>query len=411
MSRRISSRMPVAAVLAAAVLVAILGCGSDDEPGTLGVVTSLPLEGQSASVAQDVLDAQRLALDEAGGKAGGFEIELTALSDSTAPPGRWTPQRVRANATQAADDQDTIAYIGDLESAPTAVAMPILNRAGLLQVSPGATATALTQPTDTEPKLAAELRPTGRTTFARVIPNDRLQASALLASVREQGVRRLFIVAEDDEYGRGIASDVAEFAPSRGVEIVGRATVDPGRERANGAAVASDVAASRAQGALYAGASIVTARRVLAAIHAVRPRIALFVPDALSSSEARRTLRSLSRRLTITAPFLAPGDYPPSGQQFMRAFRRRYGRDPAPDAIFGYEAMKATLDSIARAADAGRIDIADTAGSREAVRDAFFKIDRPQSALGAYAIRPNGDTTLSSYGAFEIRHGELSVLQ
>jgi branched-chain amino acid transport system substrate-binding protein len=100
----------------------------------------------------------------------------------------------------------------------------------------------------------------------------------------------------------------------------------------------------------------------------------------------------------LTVPVLPPDQYPPAGRRFFRKFKEKYGHEPAPYAIYGYEAMKTALLAIANAGDKG--------DDRQAVTEAFFAIKRRDSVLGAYAIDPNGDTTLASEGGYRVKNGK-----
>jgi branched-chain amino acid transport system substrate-binding protein len=139
------------ALLCAAAL-ALGGCLSTREPeessrisgGTVTVYSSLPRHGVSAPVAAAVAAGERLALADAGHRAGA-RVRLRRL-DSTDPGDRlWDPDRVSANAEQAADDETAIAYIGELDYGASAVSVPITNDAGILQVSPSDGLTSLTR--------------------------------------------------------------------------------------------------------------------------------------------------------------------------------------------------------------------------------------------------------------------------
>jgi branched-chain amino acid transport system substrate-binding protein len=101
----------------------------------------------------------------------------------------------------------------------------------------------------------------------------------------------------------------------------------------------------------------------------------------------------------VTNPTLDPKLYPPSAQMFFKNYKEKYGSEPEPYAIYGYEAMKVALLAIQNAGDKGN--------DRQAVIDAFFKIKDRDSVLGKYSIDENGDTTLSDYGADRVKSGKL----
>ncbi|HEY1539309.1 MAG TPA: hypothetical protein VGF63_07925 [Solirubrobacteraceae bacterium] len=93
------------------------------------------------------------------------------------PSGASSPDVVGAIAATAAADPSTIAFIGDQTSGDTATTLPILNRAGILEFSPTATYGGLTR-NSTDRAEPAKYYPTGRRTFARVVPSDSAQAAA-----------------------------------------------------------------------------------------------------------------------------------------------------------------------------------------------------------------------------------------
>ena len=81
-----------------------------------------------------------MALDARGGKVGDFTIVYEDWDDATAQAGKWDAATEQANATKAANDPDVMAYLGTFNSGAAAIAIPILNKAGLPMVSPANTA-------------------------------------------------------------------------------------------------------------------------------------------------------------------------------------------------------------------------------------------------------------------------------
>jgi hypothetical protein len=81
-----------------------------------------------------------------------------------------------------------------------------------------------------------------------------------------------------------------------------------------------------------------------------------------------------------------------------RRFERTYGYAPAPEALYGYEAMSAVLSAIHRATST----IGDRPLERADVVREFFATDRRASVLGPYAIDRNGDTSMDRFGAYRI---------
>jgi branched-chain amino acid transport system substrate-binding protein len=108
---------------------------------------------------------------------------------------------------------------------------------------------------------------------------------------------------------------------------------------------------------------------------------------------------SVGDKTTLTVATLSPDQYPPEGRKFFSEFAAKYNdKTPDPYAIYGYEAMSLALDSIKRAGSADKADI---------LKALFATKDR-KSVLGTYSIDKNGDTTVTDYGVYKIKNGELT---
>jgi branched-chain amino acid transport system substrate-binding protein len=197
----------------AAVLAACGGSGARHEPrlrgATLTIYASQPQRGPLRRVAADVLGAERLALAQDGGRIGRYRVQLIALDASTPGLGRSDPAQVSQNARRAVRNPRTVAYLGELATGSSAISIPLLNEAGILEVSPLDTALALTSASievaGSPERYFPKLKEGGRT-FARVVPSDRSQVGALLADMRDAGVRRLALLTDEDPSGRGLAT-------------------------------------------------------------------------------------------------------------------------------------------------------------------------------------------------------------
>ena len=106
----------------------------------------------------------------------------------------------------------------------------------------------------------------------------------------------------------------------------------------------------------------------------------------------------MAAKTKVTVATLSPDEYPAEGQEFFKEFASKYGEDnPDPYAIYGYEAMRLALDAIERSGDADKKNIV----------KALFETKDRESVLGTYSIDENGDTTLTDYGVYTIKGGEL----
>ena len=86
------------------------------------------------------LNGEKLALSQAGGKAGQWTVNFISLDDSTATsPTNYDLNVCQANARKAATDPKAVYIVGPFNSGCAKVEIPITNQAGLAQVSPANT--------------------------------------------------------------------------------------------------------------------------------------------------------------------------------------------------------------------------------------------------------------------------------
>jgi ABC-type branched-subunit amino acid transport system substrate-binding protein len=185
--------------------------------GPVKVYVSLPLTGPGGADGRDAADGARLALEQAGGKAGDLEVEAEFLDDARGKP--WDPAAVGANARMATQDSSAVAYIGELDSQPTRASMPITNEASLVQVSPTAGAVDLTGPAEGYPDSPDRYRPSGQASFARIVPGDDVLARAAAAWAAEMGVRTVSAVSDGSPYEDLMVAEFTEAATGAGVQV------------------------------------------------------------------------------------------------------------------------------------------------------------------------------------------------
>ena len=394
----------------ASLALVVAGCGGDDNEGSstssssssgsknLTVYSSLPLQGDNRAQSTSVVNGEKMALEEAGGKVGDYTIKYVSLDDSTAATGKWEPGAVSSNARKAAQDKSTIAYLGEFNSGASAISIPILNEAGILQISPSNTYVGLTRSEGADKGEPDKYYPSGKRTYGRVVPADHIQAAAQVSYQKDQGCKQLYILNDKEVYGKGIADGVSAGAETAGIKVVANEGIDT--KAANFRSLATKMKGSGADCMFFGGIVENKAVQVWRDVHAANPTMKLFGPDGVALTDFSSKIPASAAKLTfITNPTLDPKLYPPAAQDFFANYNKKYGKDPEPYAIYGYEAMKDALLSIQNAGDKG--------GDRAAVIDQFFQIKDRDSVLGKYSIDENGDTTLSDYGGNLVKGGKL----
>lgn len=395
-------------VLAALSLAA---CGTRDEaPGrvagrTLTIYAGLPLQGSSGVSGEAALSGAQMALAQDGGRIGPYRIVLRALDDATLPLGRWDAGQTTTNARLAVKDPSTIGYLGDLDSGASAVSIPVLNGAGIPQVSPGSTAVGLTSAgAGAAPGEPDKYYPTGVRTFVRVAASDAIQAAVQVRLQRTLGCTGTYVVDDGEVDGEDFALTFDLAAKAAGLQVLGTQAFIP--RALDYTSLARGVAASGANCILVSAIPESGAATVTRQLAAALPNARLFGSAGLAESTFAAPARggvpvALDPRILITSPALGASAYPAAGRRFLAAYAARYG-DPEPEAILGYEAMSVLLSAIRRATHDGHAE-----AERAKVRAALFAIRDRHSVLGTYSIEPTGDPSTRVYGVWRIVDGHL----
>ncbi|HSC04403.1 MAG TPA: branched-chain amino acid ABC transporter substrate-binding protein [Solirubrobacteraceae bacterium] len=406
------------AIAILAVLAVLAGCGGKDKAdkpggqirgGVLTIYASVPLRGASRVSGLAVISGAQLALSQIHGEIGEYKIALKVLDDATVQRGGWDPGQTTINARAAVLDPTTIGYLGELNSGASAVSIPPLNRAGIPQVSPGSTAVGLTSAGPSAfPGEPQKYYPTGVRTFVRVVPNDAVQAIAQVRAQRGLGCNRTYVLDDGEVDGSDAARSFALAAQHAGLRVLGIQAFP--RDAPNYQALATGVAQKHPDCVLISADAESGAVGLTTQLAATMPQVKIFGSAGLAESTYTDRAQggipaSIDSRVVLTAPTLAPSQYPPSARAFAAAYQRRYGAIE-PDSIFGYEAMSLLLSAIGRATDRGT-----QPAMRSAVRAALFATHDRRSVLGTYSINRNGDTTLRRYGVYGIVDGRLAFWQ
>ena len=376
------------------------GGGNVAEGTTLTIYSSLPLQGTSRGQSEAVINGEKLALAEVGGKVGTYTIKYVSLDDSTAQnPGTADEGKTAQNARQAVRDKSTIFYLGEFNSGGTKVSLPILNKAGIPQISPSNTYIGLTtNEPGSEPGEPDKYYPTGKRTYARVVPRDKIQGAALVSVMKEDGCKTATLWNDKSVYGAGLARNIKQSAESAGLTIENEQGTD--KNSPNYRAIASKV---KSDCFVWAGVTGENGVQVYKDVASANKTVKLYGPDgvteaAFSDPKEGGIPASVGARTKTTVATLGAEDLPGSAP-IIDKFKKEYNTKTVdPYAIYGYETMALALDALKRAGD--------KANDREAVVAALFATKDRSSVLGTYSIDANGDTTLTDYGLYLIKNGQ-----
>jgi branched-chain amino acid transport system substrate-binding protein len=389
-------RTPAIAALAA-IALAVVGCSSSGSSstagggstssasgGTVDVYSSLPLQGASTAQTDPMVNGIKLALSQAGGKAGKWTVNYQSLDDSTAAAGKWDPGQTAANARKAATDPKAVYYIGEFNSGASEVSIPILNQAGLPQVSPANTYVGLTTNLPgSAPGEPQKYYPNGTRNYLRIVPIDSIQAASDLIAMKQAGCTKVAVANDKEAYGAGLATLLGLEKGFYGINIVSNTGVDP--TAPNFRSYASTVQGEGADCFFFAGIVSNGAVQITKDVNSALPKAKIFggdgvCTDSYTSATKGGVPAALYPLMECTVATQNLTAYP-GGKDFLAAYKAKYGTaDPDPYAIYGFEAMKLGLDTIAKLGAQGN--------SKAAVLKALFATTARNSVLGTHKARP-----------------------
>lgn len=356
------------------------------------------MQGPSAEISRQIVGGEKLALAESGGHIGQFKVGYYSLDDSNTTTGQWDPGVTAAAAKTAAQDTTTIAYLGDYDSGASAVSLPLMNGAGILQVSPASPYVGLTSSEDAGQDEPERFYPTGRRNFGRLMPADPVQAGAQVDLMGALKVKKLYVLNDQDPFQIPLAEIVAGDAEKAGIQVAG----DDGVDTAAGTEFAGEVhkvAQSGAQAVFFSGNLTPGVVALWLGLHAADPDLLLLGSSGIASAAFASQIGAAAESTYLTTPVLSAGMYPASAQHVLADYRNNFDEAATPYALYGYEAMNVVLQAIRNAGSHGN--------DRQAVIDQFFRIHDRDSVLGPYSIQSSGDSTLSEYGVERVVGGRL----
>jgi len=398
----------------AAIALAVVGCSSSSSStsaggssssssaaaggNTVDIYSSLPLQGASNAQTIPLVNGMKLALDQAGGKAGQWTVNYQSLDDSTAAAAKWDPGQTAANARKVASDPKAVLYIGEFNSGASEVSIPILNEAGIPQVSPANTYVGLTTSLPgSAPGEPQKYYPTGKRTYLRIVPIDSIQAAADLIAMKNAGCTKVAVANDKEAYGGGLATLLELEKGYYGVTIVSNTGIDP--TTPNFRSYASTIQGQGADCFFFAGITSNGAVQIVKDVHSAIPTAKIFGGDGVCTDTWTNAAKggvpaAIDPLMECTVATQDLSAYP-GGKAFLAAYQAKYGvSSPDPYAIYGYAVMQLVLNTIKSLGAQGN--------SKSAILAALFATKATPSVLGTFGFNANGDTTLKSYGLYKV---------
>ncbi len=393
------------AAVAAVAALAFGACSSTPGGGAKGEIeiwSSLPRQGSSKAQTDTIVNAINMAIEEAGGKAGGYTIKYVDKDDSTAAAGKWDEATEIKNANDAVANDKLVAYIGTFNSGAAKLSIPILCAKGIVMISPANTGVGLTKPF--EPGEPDKYYPNGcKKNYTRVIPNDALQGNAGALWASQLGAKNVYLLDDTEVYGKGIADVFNSKAGDYGLTILGRDGIDG--KAPDYKALAEKVKATNPDLVYYGGITQNNAGQLWRDLRDAMPDVKLMGPDGIYESEFIQAAAEAAEGSYITFGGVPPDKLTGAGADFVKKYTEKYPNNPAEGyTAYGYEAAKVVLAAIERAAAKNPADVL---ALRAAVLDEVKATKDFSGALGTWSFDADGDTSLTEMSGQIVKGGEF----
>ncbi|MGH9265332.1 MAG: branched-chain amino acid ABC transporter substrate-binding protein [Acidimicrobiales bacterium] len=385
-------------------LLLAMACGGGDEEESggagggqaskvvkIGVIA--PLSGDLTATGTGIRNSVELAIRQANeqNKVPGWRIELAAEDDAAKPD-------VGAQAAaKLASDSAVVGVIGTYNSSVALQVAPVLDRANVVQVSPGNTNDTLTRGENFRTNPTRPYK-----NYFRTATLDSLQGGfAADYAAKDLGFRTVAIIHDKKAYGQGIADSFRGQFERNGGRIVATETINPGDK--DFSAVLTKIKPLNPDLIFYGGeypeASLISNQ----AKGAQGMRAPLMGGDGIVDPTYTQTAGNAANGDFGTSVG-APPEQLPSARQFIADYQRAGFRDSySPYGALAYDAANAIISTLPAAlgsADAVNDEI------RRRVIDAVGKVSFA-GASGQVAFDAFGDTVTKTLTMYKVEGAQF----
>ena len=337
-----------------------------------------------------------LILEQAGGKAGSYTVQLKPYDNSTAAKGGWDDATCAKNANDHVANKAEVAVMGTYNSGCAKIEVPVLNQdpsGPMLMVSHANTNPGLTKAWD--PGEPDKYYPNGTRNYGRIIATDDFQGQADAQFAKQDlKVTKCVVLNDAQTYGVGVATAFKAEAKKQGIEVVADEAWDA--KQPNYTALFEGFKDLKPDCVFLGGINDNNGEQL------IRDKVAVLGPNdgavKLIAPDGFTGYPTVQKLAEAQGMYISFAGLPASelikaggaGAKFVADFKTKFGHDPASAySIYGAAALQYIMASIA-ASD----------GTRKGVRDAAFsgKITIPadKSVIGKeFSIdSKSGDVTV-----------------
>lgn len=339
-----------------------------------------PLTGPQAHIGKDNENGARLALDEINARGltlGGQKVRFELLSeDDQADP------KTATIVAQKLVDKGVKGVVGHLNSGTSIPASRIYHDAGIVQISPSATAIKYTDQ--------------GFKTAFRTMTNDRQQGKVVGEfAVKKMGAKRVAIVDDRTAYGQGLADEVAKAVIAAGGEVVAREYTS---DKATDFSAILTSIRGRKPDVLFFGGMDPQAGSMVRQMQTLGLKAKYLGADGVQTLQFIKLAGRDAEGVSATSPGL-PIEKMPGGRAFKQKYNAKYGEIQVY-APYAYDAATAMVEAMKIA------DSAEPAKYLAAMPKVKFN-----GVTGNIAFDEKGDIQGGAITVYRVKNGQWEVVE
>jgi len=375
-------------------------------PSSVTIVSSLPRTGSSKGQTDTIANAIKMRLEEEGGTICGGKVKVNYedMDDATAAKGSWDEAKEAENANTSAANSEVMVYIGTFNSGAAKIAIPILNQADVVMISPANTYPGLTKPGKGDKGEPEIYYPKGGRNYTRVVPADDLQGAAGANWAKELGVTKVYILDDTELYGKGIADVFAATAEKNGITVLGRDGIDA--KAGDYKSLMTKIKDTNPELIYFGGITQSNAGQLVKDMRAVgmtADKVKFMGPDGIFE----QAFIDAAGAENAEGTYVTFGGVPPSklegkGQEWYNNYKAKFNSEPEAYAAYGYEAASIALAGLNKSCD--NLTRANVLKNVMGTKD-FTGV------LGTWSFDANGDTTLTQMSGQQVKNGAFEFVQ
>src|SRR5579875_2580177 len=365
---------------------------------TVKIGIDMPLSGADASDGQPTANGAILAIEQADARGvggGHFTVQPDLLDDAV--QGKHDPAAGAQNVKTFIGDPSVLAMVGPFNSNVAKSEIPLTNDAGLAQIAPSTVADGLTVGPD-----AAALRESHPdvNAFFRVCTRDSRQGAALAAFALKRGLKRIYVVDDNETYGKDLADVFTADLARHGGTVLGRDHITANQQDFR--ALLTKAKALAPQAVFFGGTTSTGGGLIRRQMADAGMRSVPFIGgDGISDETFVQQAGDMANG-TYYAVAAPDAEKLPSAQAFVAAYRKRFGAAPGPYSANAYAAAQVALAAIDKgiAAENGGVP------TRAEVLHAVARTHGLATPIGTIGFDSHGDTTAPILTLVEIVGGK-----